>query len=181
MLRPDVPHTEVTCSMADLGPISLQLVTEKAERRLWEAMIDTHHPQGWARSPGGQLKYWIVSQRWGILGGIGFGSATHQLRARGVWIGWSATARFANIQRVLCNHRFLILPGVRVYGLASQVLRLATQGVADDWNACYSEQPLAVYSHVGAQYSGYSYHRAGWRTTLQVIGSPTDWHVGGCR
>ncbi len=40
----DVPCTAVSCSMADLGPISLQLVTDMTERRLWEAMIDTHHP-----------------------------------------------------------------------------------------------------------------------------------------
>ena len=29
-----------------------------------------HHPQGWARPPGGQLRYWIVSSAHGRLGGL---------------------------------------------------------------------------------------------------------------
>ena len=71
----------------------------------------------------------------GVLGGIGFGSATWQLRARDDWIGWSVDAGAANIGRVLCNHRFLLLPGVRAYALASRVLGMATQRVADDWES----------------------------------------------
>ena len=128
-----VPDTRVNCPLEDLGPVWLDPVGDAGDRRLWEAMMARRHPQGWARSPGGQMRYWIRSERHGVLGGIGFGSATWQLRARDEWTGWSADARAANIRRVLCCHRFLVLPGVRVHGLASQVLRMATERVADDW------------------------------------------------
>ena len=42
------------------------------------------------------------------------------------------------------------------------MLQMATHRVAADWTERYAVKPLAVYSHVGAQYSGYSYHCAGW-------------------
>ena len=132
--------------------------------------MEEHHRLGWARPPGGQMRYWIRSERHGVLGGLGFGSATWQLRARDEWIGWSADARAANIGRVLCNHRFLLLPGVRVPALASQILRMATQRVADDWESRYSVRPVAAYTHVGAEHSGYCYHRAGWTVIGRTSG-----------
>ncbi len=140
----DVPDTKLACLLQDLGPVSLELVGGTDDRRLWEAMMATHHPLGWARSPGGQMRYWVRSQHHGTLGGIGFGSATWQLRARDKWIGWSADARAANIRRVICHHRFLLLPGVRVYGLASRVLRMATERIADDWEARYAVRPVGA-------------------------------------
>ena len=144
-----VPDTRLTCSLEALGLVVLDPVGDAADRRLWEAMMEAHHPLGWARPPGGQMRYWIRSGGCDVLGGIGFGSATWQLRARDEWIGWSADARAATIGRVVCNHRFLLLPGVRVYGLASEVLRLAAQRVAEDWECRYSVRPVAAYTHVG--------------------------------
>ena len=112
----DVPDTRLVCLLEDLGPVSLDPVGGADDRRLWEAMMATHHPLGWARPPGGQMRYWIRAERHGTLSGIGFGSATWQLRARDEWIGWSADARATNIERVICNHRFPLMPGVRVHG-----------------------------------------------------------------
>ncbi len=83
----------------------------------------THHPAGWSRSPGGQVRYWIRAEAHGILGGIGFAAAGLQLGPRDRTIGWSADARMANIGRIVTNHRFLLLPGVQVKRLASTVLR----------------------------------------------------------
>ena len=116
----------LACSLADLGPVSLARARDADDRRAWEAMVAAHHPQGWSRPPGGQVRYWIRSAHHAVLGGIGFGAATWQLRARDAWIGWSADARADNLGRVICNHRFLVLPQVRVQGLASRAPRLAT-------------------------------------------------------
>ena len=166
----DVPDTRLACAREDLGPVSLDPVGDAADRRLWEAMMEAHHPLGWARPPGGQLRYWIRSECHGVLGGIGFGSATWQLRARDAWIGWSADARAANIGRIVCNHLFLLLPGVRVYALASEVLRMAARRVADDWEIRYSVRPVAAYTHVGPEHDGYCYHRAGWSVAGRTDG-----------
>ena len=155
----DVPDTAVARPLEDLGPVSLDPVGDAADRRLREAMVGARHPLGCARPPGGQARYWIRSERHGVLG---FGSASWRLAARDRWIGWSAGARAANIGRVVRDHRFLPLPGVRVYGLASEVLRMAAARVADDWEARYSVRPVAAYTHVGPEHGGYRCHCAGW-------------------
>ena len=79
---PDFPGISVAYTLRDLGALSLDLVTDAADRRRWEAMIETHHPEGWRRPPGGQVRYWIRSERHGILGGIGFTAAGIQLGRR---------------------------------------------------------------------------------------------------
>ena len=86
---------------------------------------------------------------------------TLRLRMRAP-VAYPTDARAATIGRVVCNHRFLLLPGVRVYGLASEVLRLAAQRVAEDWECRYSVRPVAAYTHVGVEHGGYCYHCAGW-------------------
>ena len=126
-------------------------------------MIETHHPEGCRRPPGGQVRYWVRSKRQGLLGGIGFTAAGIQPGPRDAEIGWSVDARVANIGKVVCNHRFLPLPGVRVKGLASQVLRLATGRIGEDWAAAYGERPVLVQSFTGPGQSGLSYRAAGWK------------------
>ena len=88
-------------------------------------MMERRHPQGLPASPGARLRYWIVSERRGRLGGIGFRAACWHSKARDELIGWGPRARAANIGRLAENDRFLILPGVRVRNLASRVLALA--------------------------------------------------------
>ena len=116
------------CGIRDLGSLSLERVSEGDDRRCWEAMLEAWHPLGWKRAPGGQLRYWIRSSAYGVLGGIGFAAASWHQKARDEWIGWSADARAAHLGLVLCNHRFLLLP--RIHGLASRVLEMATDRVA---------------------------------------------------
>ncbi len=52
-------------------------------------------------------------------------------RRREAMIGWSADARMNDIGQVACNNRFLLLPSVRVHGLASRVLRPEVLPAAD--------------------------------------------------
>ena len=160
---PDFPTSSVACLLRELGSLSLAPVASGEDRRRWEAMIETHHPEGWRRPPGGQVRYWVRSERHGLLGGIGFTAAGIQLGARDEVIGWSADARVAHIGKVVCNHRFLLLPGVRVKGLASRVLRLATGRIGADWSAAYGERPVLVQSFTGPGQSGLSYRAAGWK------------------
>ena len=163
--RPNMgfPDNPVSRSLDETGTLSLVPVETGEDRRRWEAMIETHHPQGWRRPPGGQLRYWAVSEHCGLLGGIGFAAAGIQLAPRDGVIGWSADARVNNIGHVLNNNRFLVLPGVRVKGLASRLLRLATGRIADDWTAAYGIRPLLVQGFTGPEQSGLSYRAAGWK------------------
>ena len=106
--------------------------------------METHHPR--AQPPGAQLGYWIVSSRYGRLGGIGFCAASWHQKACDEFVGWSADARVANLQ--LMVNRFLLLPGVRVHELASHVLDLAATRLPGDWEAAYGVRPLMAYTYV---------------------------------
>ena len=58
------------------------------------------------------------------------------------FIGWSADALAANLDRVLYNQRFPVLPGVRARGLALRSLEMATDRIADDWEAKRGARPV---------------------------------------
>ena len=129
---PPIPDQEIRCALEDLGTVRLVPVTDKASRRCREAMIDAWHPLGWSRSPGRQLRYWIRSSEHGLLGSIGFASASWHQKARDRWIGWCDDARVAHLNEIVCNQRFLLCPWVHVPNLASRVLAMATARLADD-------------------------------------------------
>jgi len=119
---------------AALGDVSLVAAASRAERRSWDAMVGAWHP------PGARIRYWVHSSGSGILGGIAFSAAGWHQKARDRWIGWDLCARARNLQRVICNHRFLLVP--RVHGLASAVLRLAREQVVADWREQYAVAPV---------------------------------------
>ena len=105
-----------------------------------------HHPQGRARPPGGRLRYWIVSSAHGRLGGLCLPAAGWTRGARDRAIGRSADARARNLPRPVRNHRFPLLPGVRVHGLASAAPRLAAGCVAEHWRDRYGVRPVQGHS-----------------------------------
>ncbi len=158
----DYPDHAVSATIQELGTLSLVPVSDRDEGRLWESMLETHHPEGWRRAPGGLIQYWIVSSVEGVLGALGFCSATLQLAPRDQLIGWSNEACIANIDQVICNQRFLILPGVRVPKLASQVLKMASHQIVDDWQDKYRTRPVLAYTYT-APGQGWSYRVARWR------------------
>ena len=157
-----VPDPALRRPLADLGSLCLRLVEGAEDRRLWVAMMEAHHPQGWSRPPGVQVRYWIESSGYGVLGGMGFCPASWHQRARDRYIGWSADARIAHLDRVLNNHRLLILPRVRVRGLASWALREAARILPDDWRRAQGQSPLLLYTYVDPAYAGACYRAAGW-------------------
>ena len=176
------PDRSLRCRLAALGTVTLEAVEGDGERRSWEAMMATHHPHGWARAPGGQVRYWVRSARHGRLGGIGFCAASWHQKARDDFIGWSPDARAANLSRLINNHRFLLLPGVRVHGLASRVLNLAVARVADDWEAAYNVRPAMAYSYIGPEHAGGCYAAAGWQCCAQrTSGQPPGAAAGPAR
>ncbi len=158
----DYPDRTLNCAPEALGPVSVVPVEEGGDRRGARSMMATHHPEGDACCPGGRLRYWIVCERHGVLGGLVFGAASWHQKARDRHIGWSQAARDANIGLVVNNDRMLVLPGVRVHGLASLSLSLACERLADDWEGKYGERPCLVYSYVGPEHRGTSYRAAGW-------------------
>lgn len=155
------PDNKVACRLDELGEISLHAVEDK-DKKLWRSMMATHHPRGWSRVPGKQICYWISTEKCGYVGGIGFCSASWHQRARDGRIGWSPRARVRNLEYVINNHRFLLLPGVEVGNLASFVLGAAARQVPGEWERRFGIRPLFMYSYISGDREGTSYRAAGW-------------------
>ena len=169
---PKFEDRSLCCTLEELGGLSLEQVADTAQSQAWRSMMATHHPEGWRKIPGAQLFYFVVSSRFGRLGGLSFHAASWHQKARDEMIGWSPRARAAHLSEVLNNSRFLILPGVRVARLASAALRLAVAEVGADWQSAYGLQPQLVYSYIGAAYQGTCYRAAGWQLIGQTSGRP---------
>ena len=75
---------------------------------------------------------------------MNFCAASWRQRARDRFLGWSPNARVANLDRVVNNQRLLILTRVRVWGLASSVLREAVRRLPEDWRCAPETRALAV-------------------------------------
>lgn len=64
------------------------------------------------------------------------------------FIGWGETLRQRNLQRVINNTRFVVLPWIECKGLASKTLSLAARQLPNDWLNRYYK--ATNWIHVGA-------------------------------
>jgi hypothetical protein len=93
------------------------------------------------------------------------------MEARDRYLGWDDTTRRANLQKIVANSRFLILPTVRIKNLASSVLSLAAAQIAYDWESRFSVRPLLLETLVDpARFSGTCYRAANWIEAGQTTG-----------
>lgn len=149
-----------------LGRIDLVAVGSRESRvaRQWRALMQAHHYLGAGPLCGAQLRYLVHSQHHGIVGALAFSAAAWRLRARDRYIGWSEAARAHNLDSVVCNSRFLIVPGIEVPHLASHVLGLCVKRLPLDWEARYGYRPLLLETCVErARFRGSCYRAANWQ------------------
>jgi hypothetical protein len=177
--------------MEELGDVEVQLVTNRyrEESHVWNALMN-HHYLGPGPLCGSQLRYLIWCERFGYLGGLAFSAPAWQVRARDEYIGWNESAHRKNLQRVVNNSRFLILPTVRVPNLASHVLSLCSKRLVEDWEERYSYQPVLLETFVEHdRFLGTCYRAANWQHIGITVGRgrqneprpPKDIYVYGLR
>ena len=164
-VEPYQQEPAIQCSLSELGGITLVVVTSsntKASRQ-WNELLNQHHYLGSGPLCGAQLRYLIHSYRYGYIGGLAFSAAAWRVKPRDEWIGWHDEARRQNLNRVVNNSRFLIVPHVQVANLASHTLALATKGLANDWRDRYGIEPVLVETFVKhGRFTGASYRAANW-------------------
>jgi hypothetical protein len=156
---------DMGCDLSELGDIEIERVTSRYHKtsRIWKDLMDEYHYLGSGPLCGAQIRYLIHSASHGCLGALSFSSATWALKERDQFINWSERARLSNLQRVVCNSRFLIVPTVRVPNLASHILSQCTARLADDWMSCYGVEPVVLETFVDPQrFVGTSYRAANW-------------------
>ena len=155
----------ISCRLSLLGEIEIVKVgsADSKVSRIWNELMRRYHYLGNGPLCGAQMRYLIRSSRYGWLGGFAFSAAAWRVKPRDVWIGWDNAAREKNLQRVVCNSRFLILPHVTVAHLASHVLSLVVKRLAADWKQRYGVEPVAVETFVEqGRFKGTCYKAANW-------------------
>ena len=93
------------------------------------------------------------------------------MQARDAWIGWNDAQRRRNLQAIINNGRFLMLPWVHVKGLASKILALSAHQLPQDWASHYGHRPLLLETLVDtSRFRGTCYRAANWIHVGQTTG-----------
>ena len=150
---------DVPAQVRDVEGLRLVVVEDETQRRVWNTLLATEHPQGTTTFVGCQLRSLIGSAH-GWLGAVGFSASALRLRARDTWMGWSDEQRTAHLHRVVCLSRFLIRPAVQCRHLASHVLGRVLRRVEADFEARYRYRPWLVETFVAPAHEGASLRAA---------------------
>lgn len=154
-------------------PLELEHVSSLEDQVLWREWVQRYHYLGYRIPFGAHLRYFIrvMTPRPVRVGAPQFSSPAWRMAARDRWIGWSDAARGHNLQRVVSNSRFLILPWVRIRNLASSALALAARRLPDDWEKLFNLRPVLLETLVDpARFSGACYRAANWTCVGQTTG-----------
>jgi hypothetical protein len=165
------PSTPLAGTVDAVGPIALELVQTPAQHALFRELVGRYHYRGHAVPFGAHLRYLVAAGAPPqVVGCLQFSSPAWRLAVRDRWIGWDEATRRRNLQRVVSNSRFLLLPWVQVKNLASTVLARALRRLAADWAARYAVEPLLVETLVEQGRAGTCYRAANWRVLGATAG-----------
>jgi hypothetical protein len=159
------PQADLIGSAGEFEPLHLEVVEGREELRRWRELLERYHYLGYRVPVGAQLCYWVRSPRSSdqVLACLLWSSAAWRIAVRERWIGWSEQQRRANLQLIVNNARFLILPWVRVRGLASKILSRCAQRLPLDWEKRYGYRPLLLETLVDpSRFRATCYRAANW-------------------
>ena len=168
--KPCFEPAPVEYAASECEPLEMAIVGGKADSRLWREQMERHHYLGCRVPFGANLRYW-VRNRDRELACLLWTSPAWKMQARDVWIGWNDEQRQRNLQSIVNHGRFLVLPWVRVKGLASKILALSARQMPRDWETRYGCRPLLLETLVdAARFRGTCYRAANWIHVGQTAG-----------
>jgi hypothetical protein len=167
--RPHFPATAATDAQApllqgvhELGSLSLQPVLGTPASRLWNEYIQRYHYLGYTPMSGSQMRYNVYAADQ-LVALLSFGASAWKLGPREQFIGWPETLRLKNLQLVVNNARFLILPWIQSKGLASKILSKVARQLPNDWQLRYGYRPVLFETFVESErHRGTCYKAANW-------------------
>ena len=153
----------ICADLQELMPLQLQVVNEKADIGEWNEFVDRYHYLDYKQPIGTHLRYSIVDRQGRKLGALLFSFAVTRLRCRDEWIGWQDQAHKKSLHLVVNNNRYVLFPWVKVKNLASKVLSMACQQLADDWQQHHGYRPVLVETFVDEErFDASCYRAANW-------------------
>ena len=98
-----------------------------------------------------------------IVGCISWSAAALHCPLRDAHIGWSFAQKRERLPYVANNQRFVILPWVRIKGLASRILGLNLRRLSRDWMRTYSHPVVLAETFVDvSRFAGTTYRASNW-------------------
>ncbi|HEV2040492.1 MAG TPA: Druantia anti-phage system protein DruA, partial [Casimicrobiaceae bacterium] len=175
--RPHFPPTAATDAQTpllqpvhELGALTLRPITATAASRLWNEYIARYHYLGYTPLSGSQMRYNVFAGEQ-LVALLSFGASAWKLAGRDRFIGWPEPQRLKNLQLVVNNARFLILPWIQSKGLASKILSMIARQLPHDWHRRYGYRPVLLETFVESQrHRGTCYKAANWIHVGQTTG-----------
>lgn len=169
------PQRTLEGSAGDYEPLLVELLRGDGhgDSVLFREYLQRYHYQGYRVPFGAQLRYLVRSEQCPeqVLACLLWTSPAWKLAERDRWIGWTTQQRARNLQLVVNHGRFLILPWVRVKGLASKILAHSARLVPADWERLYGYRPLLLETLVdGSRFRGTCYQASNWIRLGQTQG-----------
>ena len=146
----------------EIGRITLEVVSGTTASRLWNEYVARYHYLGYTPMSGSQIRYNVFAGEQ-LVACISFCACAWKLKDRERFIGWSEDQRQRNLQLVINNARFLVLPWIECKGLASKILSLAARQIPHDWQRRYGFSPVLLETFVEYErHKGTCYKAANW-------------------
>jgi hypothetical protein len=175
--RPHFPPTTATDAQTpllqpvhQLDALTLRPITAAGASRLWNEYVARYHYLGYTPLAGSQMRYNVFAGEQ-LVALLSFGASAWKLAGRDRFIGWQPPQRLKNLQLVVNNARFLILPWIQSKGLASKILSLIARQLPHDWHQRYGYRPVLFETFVESQrHRGTCYKAANWVHVGQTVG-----------
>ena len=159
------PGVALVGRVEEFTPLVLERVHSREERLWFRELVGRHHYLGYAVPYGARLQYlaFVSKPERAVVGCVQFSSPGWRMQARDHWVGWDDATRKRNLQRVVNNSRFLILPWVWIRNLATTILSSAVRRLMIDWKDQYGVDPWLVETLVNPErFHGGCYRAANW-------------------
>ena len=170
----EVPHSiaPITCSLDEILPLQIKVVSPGDKfSQLFRSFLTAYHYLDYRGPVGKNIGYLIYDKRNRPLACLLFGAAAWQTAPRDQFIGWSHEIRKLNLELVINNHRFLILPWVKVPNLASYLLGAISKQIGKDWLLKYNHPIYLLETFVQKdRFKGTCYQASNWKHVGETKG-----------
>jgi len=149
-------------SLKELAAVEIVPVRRTPREGLFEQLMKEHHYLGYTQPVGEHLKYVIYAQGQPVAA-MAWASSTPNVAPRDRFVGWTQEQCARNLHLIAYNTRYLILPWVRVRGLASHLLGQMARRISRDWQQLYRHPLYLLETFVDPErFAGTAYLAANW-------------------
>ena len=158
-----------------LQTVTVRLIEDSERERFDEELVTKHYLKN-AKAVGRVLRY-VAEYRGQWVALLVFSSPAFHIKLRDQWLHWSPRQVKERRHLIAQNARFLVLAAPGQWpNLASRVLKLVCERLAQDWRAHFGYPVQVVETFVDPQrFRGTCYKAAGWQQLGPTQGYERDW------